>query len=106
MKLANMNLHKDVLVWLVATFVASIAVLAHQPPTALAMQVEWAAELGRLVHALTEPTTVAAIVATLGAVGRYEIWKRRLGRKHEQEIADLQRTVRELEERLNDTDKS
>jgi uncharacterized metal-binding protein len=92
-KLAAMNLHKDVLVFLCAVAAASVAQLAHG--NAVMLQVEWASEFARFVHALTEPAAIAGIVATAGALVRYEIWKRRLSRKHLQEIEELKRQLRE-----------
>jgi hypothetical protein len=92
-KLVAMNLHKDFLVFLSAVLAASVAELAHGNP--IVLQVEWTAEFARVIHALTEPAAIAGIVATLGALIRYEIWKRRLSLRHEEEIEELRRQLKE-----------
>lgn len=97
-KLSAMNLHKDIAVVLLSVLSAAVALKLHQEPKPLIVQVDWAIEFGRLVHALTEPTAVASIIAALGTLTRYEIWKRRLRRKHQQEIEQLQQELAALRE--------
>lgn len=106
-KLKHMNLYKDFFMVIVPGLLAgAIAVVLHKSPSVLLAQVDWAGEVGRLIHALTEPGVVSTVVAGLGALARYEIWKRRLRKRHEQELASLRKENRDLREQLNGTDKS
>lgn len=86
--------------WLGALALTGIVALLHQEP--IVLQIEWASEWARLIHALTEPSAVGTVLFTVGAIMRYQIWTRKRARIHQQEleakdavIADLQRQVNE-----------
>lgn len=105
MKLANMNLHKDFGYWLGALVLTTVMALVHRGPAALVLlQVEWATEAARLIHALTEPTAVGTVLFTGGAVIRYLIWTRKRQREHQIELEAKDREIEKLQRQLNGTE--
>ena len=100
MKTTTMN-HLDTaldgLVWLAMLCIGLLAAL---------LQLDWNGELARILHALTEPTAVTAIVGTLGYVIRTRYYKKRIRAEYEGEIAELKRQVRELQERRHADDEN